>query len=53
MNLAAVVAARREDKIPLHVIGSVALLLRSDYRRGTKDSDVVQTRELTDGIKSS
>jgi len=43
---------KREDKIPLHVIGSVALLLRSDYRRGTKDSDVVQTRELTDGIKA-
>ena len=43
---------KREDRIPLHIIGSVALLLGTDYRRGTKDSDVVQTRELTDGIKA-
>lgn len=38
---------KREERIPLHIIGSVALLLRTDYERGTKDSDVVQTRELT------
>lgn len=42
---------REEGRIPLHVIGSVALLLRTDYDRGTKDSDVVQTRELTEDIK--
>jgi hypothetical protein len=34
-------------KIPLRIIGSVALLLGTDYRRGTKDSDVLQTRELS------
>jgi Nucleotidyltransferase of unknown function (DUF6036) len=42
---------KREDRIPLHIIGSVALLLRTDYDRGTKDSDVLQTKELTEVIK--
>ncbi len=36
--------SREDKKIRLHIIGSVALLMRPDYRRGTKDSDVVQTR---------
>jgi hypothetical protein len=34
-------------KIPLLVLGSAALFLRTDYERGTKDSDVLQTAELT------
>jgi hypothetical protein len=34
-------------KIPLFVLGSAALLLRTDYERGTKDSDVLETRLLT------
>jgi hypothetical protein len=42
---------REDDRIPLHILGSVALLLRTDYDRGTKDSDVVQTKELTEDIK--
>lgn len=40
-----------ETGIPLRIIGSTALLLRTDYQRGTDDSDVLQTAEVTDDIK--
>ncbi len=40
------------SKIPLHVIGSAALMLQTDYERGTKDSDIIQTRELTPEIEA-
>lgn len=38
-------------KIRLRIIGSAALMLQSSYRRGTKDSDVLETAQLTDAIK--
>lgn len=31
------------EKVPLRIIGSTALMLRTDYARGTKDSEVPQT----------
>jgi hypothetical protein len=36
-----------EGKINLLVIGSGALFLQTDYERGTKDSDVLETPEIT------
>jgi hypothetical protein len=38
-------------KIKLRVIGSGALLLQTDYERGTKDGDVLESLELTPDIK--
>jgi hypothetical protein len=38
------------DPIPLRIIGSTALFLQSDYERGTKDSDIIQTLELAPEI---
>ncbi|MFH2203252.1 MAG: DUF6036 family nucleotidyltransferase [Elusimicrobiota bacterium] len=38
-------------KITLQVLGSCALMLQADYERGTKDGDVLETRELTGPIK--
>lgn len=35
------------SKIRLRVIGSAALLLQSDYVRGTKDSDVLESIDLS------
>jgi hypothetical protein len=37
-------------RIPLRIIGSTALMLQTSYDRGTKDSDVLETDELTDRI---
>lgn len=34
------------EKIRLRIIGSAALMLQTDYERGTKDSDVLETAEL-------
>lgn len=34
------------NRIRLDVIGSTALMLQTSYRRGTKDSDVLETSEL-------
>lgn len=42
---------RESGKIELRVIGSGALLLQTDYRRGTKDGDVLESLELTPDIK--
>lgn len=39
------------EKIRLRVIGSAALMLQTDYVRGTKDSDVLETAHLTEDIK--
>ena len=36
-------------RIRLRIIGSAALLLQTDYQRGTKDSDVLATAELKSG----
>jgi hypothetical protein len=38
-------------KIRLRIIGSTALMLQSDYDRGTKDSDVLRTAHITDAIE--
>ena len=37
-------------RIRLRIIGSTALMLQTSYDRGTKDSDVLETDELTDRI---
>ncbi len=41
-----------DARIRLRLIGSAALMLQTDYRRGTKDSDVLETTNLTDEIKT-
>ena len=38
-------------KINIKIIGSAALLLQIDYDRGTKDSDVLETADITPPIK--
>jgi hypothetical protein len=38
-------------KIPLRIIGSSALMLQTDYERGTTDSDVLETGDLSVGVK--
>jgi len=38
-------------KIRLRIIGSSALMLQTDYERGTADSDVLETGDLSVGIK--
>lgn len=38
-------------KINLKIIGSAALLLQVDYDRGTKDSDVLETADITPSVK--
>ena len=42
---------QESGKIKLRVIGSGAILLQTDYERGTKDGDVLESLELTSGIK--
>ncbi len=37
----------QEGKITLLIIGSGALFLQTDYERGTKDSDVLETPEIS------
>ena len=39
--------ASSEGKIPLRIIGSSALMLQTNYERGTKDSDVLETTDLS------
>ena len=36
----------RSQKIGLRIIGSTALMLQTAYRRGTKDSNVLETQDL-------
>lgn len=40
-----------ETKVPLRIIGSTALMLQTNYARGTKDSDVIETVAITPAIK--
>lgn len=40
-----------EARIRLRTIGSSALMLRTNYERGTKDSDVLETNDLTHDVK--
>ena len=44
--------ATREGKILLRIIGSAALMLRTGYERGTKDSDVLETDSMTEDVKA-
>jgi hypothetical protein len=37
-----------DAKIRLRLIGSAALMLQTNYQRGTTDSDVLETTNLTD-----
>lgn len=38
--------------VSLRIIGSTALFLQTDYRRGTKDSDVLETVDLGADVRS-
>ncbi len=38
-------------KVRLRLIGSTALMLQTSYARGTKDSDVLETSDLTDDVR--
>ncbi len=40
-----------DNKVTLHIIGSTALMLQTNYQRGTKDSDVFQTSDLATDTK--
>lgn len=44
-------AAWDSRPLTLHLIGAAALMLQTDYRRGTKDSDVLETRSLAKADK--
>lgn len=35
-----------KPKIKLHILGSAALFMQTDYERGTKDGDVFRTKEI-------
>ena len=39
--------------VTLRVLGSTALLLQTDYARGTKDSDVLETPEITTEVSAA
>src|SRR3989344_4550816 len=39
-------------KIELCIIGSSAIFLQTDYNRGTKDSDILETRNITPEIEA-
>lgn len=41
------------NKTPLCIIGCSALLLQTDYARGSKDSDVLETAEVSGAVKES
>lgn len=40
-----------EGRIQLRIIGSAALMLATGYSRGTKDSDILETAEISGGVK--
>jgi hypothetical protein len=39
-------------RIPLRIIGSAALFLQTQYRRGTKDGDVLETDEISQATRA-
>lgn len=39
------------ERIPLRLIGSTALFVQTDYDRATKDSDIIEARELPVSIR--
>ncbi len=40
------------ERIPLPIIGAGALLLQTSYERLTKDSDVLETEQIGEGVRS-
>jgi len=40
------------EPITLQVIGSVALMLQCDYDRGTKDGDILESKDLPPAVKT-
>lgn len=40
-----------EGRIQLRIIGSAALMLATGYSRGTKDSDILETAEISGDVK--
>ena len=44
-------AGRSGSRITLHILGSAALMLQTDYARGTKDGDVLETKQLDASTK--
>jgi hypothetical protein len=40
------------ERVPLRVLGSAALILQTDYHRGTNDGDVLETESLTPAIQA-
>jgi hypothetical protein len=43
----------RPAPLTLRILGSTALLLQTHYRRGTKDSDVLETPEITPAVNAA
>jgi hypothetical protein len=43
----------QEQRIPLRVIGSAALMLHTEYERRTKDSDVIETDFITEPVRKA
>lgn len=39
------------ERLTLRIIGSTALFLQTNYRRGTKDSDVLETTEVSGAVQ--
>lgn len=39
------------EQIRLRIIGSAALMLQTDYERGTKDSDILEAAEITPPVR--
>jgi hypothetical protein len=44
--------ASSSTKVRLRIIGSTALMLQSDYARGTKDSDVLETTHVNAEVRN-
>lgn len=40
------------EPIRLRIIGSAALMLQAAYERGTKDTDILEAKEITPAVKS-
>jgi hypothetical protein len=49
----AALRGRLAAKIELRVLGSVALMLQTDYARGTRDGDVLETSSVTGETKDA
>ena len=41
-----------EEPITLRVIGSAALMLQCDYERGTKDGDILESKEVSPAVQA-